>query len=285
MNAVNKAGKAFMKGLTSPKTAKALDDTSIFFGAISKSLKGITTMGFDALGIILQLGNSMGILQPIMQMFQGVLSIMGGAAFAAMGTSLQDLGEFLFSTDMILFWEQLGTAIGSFMEFIITELITILGNPDIQKFILNGLMVMMDLIRHLGTIFMGFIDILLTFPKGVLGGIIIGIAAFTALIQGMNALPGIAGVVLGTAMAVGVAIALAPLAGLAFGGIVTRPTLAMVGERNQPEAVIPLDRAGEMGFGGGSDQVLWATEDNGKRLDRLVMAIEEQNRIKRMKYL
>lgn len=39
---------------------------------------------------------------------------------------------------------------------------------------------------------------------------------------------------------------------LAEGGIVTRPTLAMVGEGGQPEAVIPLSKARSQGFGGGS---------------------------------
>ena len=39
---------------------------------------------------------------------------------------------------------------------------------------------------------------------------------------------------------------------LAEGGIVTKPTLAMIGEGNGPEAVIPLSKLGSMGFGGGS---------------------------------
>jgi len=37
---------------------------------------------------------------------------------------------------------------------------------------------------------------------------------------------------------------------LAEGGIVTSPTLAMIGEGGQSEAVIPLDRLGD--FGGGN---------------------------------
>jgi len=40
---------------------------------------------------------------------------------------------------------------------------------------------------------------------------------------------------------------------LAEGGVVTSPTLAMIGEGGQSEAVIPLDRLGE--FGGGSQRV------------------------------
>jgi hypothetical protein len=39
---------------------------------------------------------------------------------------------------------------------------------------------------------------------------------------------------------------------LAQGGIVTSPTLAMIGEGNGPEAVIPLSKLGSMGFGGGA---------------------------------
>lgn len=39
---------------------------------------------------------------------------------------------------------------------------------------------------------------------------------------------------------------------LAEGGIVTSPTLAMIGEGRGPEAVIPLSKLGSMGFGGGA---------------------------------
>jgi hypothetical protein len=40
---------------------------------------------------------------------------------------------------------------------------------------------------------------------------------------------------------------------LAEGGIVTSPTLALIGEGAGPEAVIPLDRMGEFGMGGGNN--------------------------------
>jgi hypothetical protein len=41
----------------------------------------------------------------------------------------------------------------------------------------------------------------------------------------------------------------AGLPGLAEGGIVTKPTIAMIGEGGQSEAVIPLDKLGKMGGG------------------------------------
>lgn len=42
---------------------------------------------------------------------------------------------------------------------------------------------------------------------------------------------------------------------MAAGGVVTRPTLAWLAEAGQPEAVVPLDRAGQLGFGGGGGGV------------------------------
>jgi hypothetical protein len=46
---------------------------------------------------------------------------------------------------------------------------------------------------------------------------------------------------------------------LAEGGIVTGPTLAMIGEGRGPEAVIPLDRMGEFGMGGGTNVTINVT--------------------------
>ena len=42
---------------------------------------------------------------------------------------------------------------------------------------------------------------------------------------------------------------------LAEGGIVTGPTLAMIGEGREPEAVIPLSKLASMGFGGGGANI------------------------------
>ena len=47
----------------------------------------------------------------------------------------------------------------------------------------------------------------------------------------------------------GITIDVGGLATLASGGLVTSPTIALIGEGGQPEAVIPLDRMGSMGGG------------------------------------
>ena len=54
--------------------------------------------------------------------------------------------------------------------------------------------------------------------------------------------------------------------GLATGGIVTSPTMALIGEGGAPEAVIPLSRASSIGFGGSERTI--------QLLERLVTAVE-----------
>lgn len=70
--------------------------------------------------------------------------------------------------------------------------------------------------------------------------------------------------------------------GLAAGGIVTRPTLAMVGEGREPEAVIPLSKlAGMVGGGGGGVVVNISGPVYGANAEQL--AREIRNQLLRMK--
>lgn len=57
----------------------------------------------------------------------------------------------------------------------------------------------------------------------------------------------------GMLLAIGIGLKMLAAAFLAEGGLVVRPTLAMVGEGGQPEAVIPADRFAEFGLGSGLD--------------------------------
>ena len=46
-----------------------------------------------------------------------------------------------------------------------------------------------------------------------------------------------------------------PVPFMAEGGIVSKPTLAVIGEGSEPEAVVPLSKLGAMGGGGGTVNV------------------------------
>ena len=63
---------------------------------------------------------------------------------------------------------------------------------------------------------------------------------------------------------------------LAQGGIVTGPTLAMIAEGNEPEAVIPLSKLGSMGFGGGSTNI--TVNVNGGDPNSIVRALQQYTR-------
>ena len=60
---------------------------------------------------------------------------------------------------------------------------------------------------------------------------------------------------------------------LAEGGIVTGPTLAMIGEGRGPEAVIPLSKLGSMGFGGGGASI--TVNVNGGDPNSIVRALQQ----------
>lgn len=67
---------------------------------------------------------------------------------------------------------------------------------------------------------------------------------------------------------------------LAQGGIVTRPTLAMVGEGGEPEAVIPLSKLGGAGIGGITINIMggnYLSEDAGLALGNQIIEVLRRN--------
>lgn len=110
-------------------------------------------------------------------------------------------------------------------------------------------------------VFNGLKDLAATIFDGI-GGAFKGVinAVISALEKGLNfAIKGLNTILDGIDKAAGPwvnfgSIPEVNLPRLAEGGIVTGPTIAMIGEAG-PEAVIPLDRAGGMGFGGGGNTI------------------------------
>lgn len=132
-----------------------------------------------------------------------------GEVFAAIGDALASLGEFFVSV-----WEGMLDFLGG-----VVDAIADIGRA-IWEPIATGFEAAVDVIKAIWNAFVGFWNgIQITVPSvdlpliGRVGGFTIG---------------------------------LPDLPMLAAGGIVTRPTLAMIGEAG-PEAVLPLDRLGAMG--------------------------------------
>jgi len=85
------------------------------------------------------------------------------------------------------------------------------------------------------------------------------IGVFNKLISsGLNKVPGVN---LST-------ISTIPLIALAKGGIVTGPTNALIGEGGEPEAVVPLSKAGQFGFGSGGGTNVYLTVNTNGYVDK-----------------
>jgi len=97
--------------------------------------------------------------------------------------------------------------------------------------------------------------------------------AINAIIAGWNRLSfGIPGFNVGPVHYGGFSMSPPRIPYLAKGGIVTSATLAMIGEGRGPEAVIPLDRAGQYGFGGGP-VVLQVAGGSGDRMEAMLVEL------------
>jgi phage-related protein len=90
-----------------------------------------------------------------------------------------------------------------------------------------------------------YLGTVLGFYKGIFDGIVKGvnvvlgmIGKLVGAIKSIPSLPNIGGAIGGL---------IGKIPGLAEGGIVTSPTLAMIGEGGEPEAVIPLSKMNGMG--------------------------------------
>lgn len=105
--------------------------------------------------------------------------------------------------------------------------------------------------------------------------------AINAIIGGWNRLSfGIPGFSVGPVSYGGFSMSPPNIPYLAKGGIVTSATLAMIGEGRGPEAVVPLDRASEFGFGGGSGRVTLEVVGGGAAEQFLVEAIRRFVRVR-----
>jgi hypothetical protein len=71
---------------------------------------------------------------------------------------------------------------------------------------------------------------------------------------------------------------LSGMVGLAEGGVVTKPTQALIGEGGEPEAVIPLSKAKDMGFGGDNkSQATQPPTQPNQNTERMIALLQQQN--------
>ena len=239
----------------------------------------LSSVGLSMFGVFAQMADSMGILKPIMDLVSMIFQIIGASAMEKMIPAMDDMFAVLFSPEMMKFWGQLGEIIGDFMVFLMGMITQMFSDPNVRTMIMLFLKIFLGFLQMFVGILVTFFKILAMIPLPVLVAILIAVAGIVGFFWGLAHGGPIMGAIMGVAAAVamGVIGAMA-LSQMAEGGIVTRPTIALIGEAG-PEAVIPLDRGTTMD----TDEIVWAMENNTARLDKLIYITEKKNKIKRLK--
>lgn len=264
-----------------PKMKKYWDKTKKAQAMITKGADVFTMLSSNALGfigILLQLGDKLGIIQPILQLVEGVFGMIGGAAMETLAPAIQRLADVLFSDEMKGNWKALGLLIGTFVGSLLDMIGDLLSDPEFLKVMKIFGRILGNVFTTLTLILGWFFDILGDMSPKEIGLLFyalgIGLAFMVGLLSG-----GIIGVILGAIYAGIAAIALSPLLFLAEGGYVpahTGGTLAVLGEGGEGEFVIPESKLENVG---GNEEMLWATQDNGDRLDKIAYLIKSQKRL------
>ena len=102
-----KALLAVSKHMTRDLKRRAKNEIKIH-KKVAKSLAPVLGGMLDFVGIVLQILDSMGVLEPIMSIFNSVLQIIGGAILEGLVPALGDMADQLFSDEMMDNWKQLG---------------------------------------------------------------------------------------------------------------------------------------------------------------------------------
>jgi phage-related protein len=130
------------------------------------------------------------------------------------------------------------------------------------------------LLKSLSTYFEGFNDVItgifnLDFDMMIEGFKKIGRAIISFVVYPIDGAIELANLIPGVDIPLA-STKLTGMVGLAEGGVVTKPTTALIGEGGEPEAVVPLSKAQSMGFGG-SDEI----KQTNALLKELILAVKQ----------
>jgi len=198
---------------------------------------------------IFQFANALGVFEPILDVLNGLLEILGAQIMEDLMPIFEELIETLMSKEFLDFIKLLAHTFSAVLLPVIQFISSFL------KLITGQAMNTQEMGQAIG---------------GAIGAIVGGILASYI---GMPWLGALLGAAIGSMMG--------NIVGGMFmgeGGIVTgrRPTHIIAGEKREPEMIVPLSKADEMGFGGKSQGDIYISIDGG------VFATDERELAKRM---
>ncbi|MCP4651714.1 MAG: hypothetical protein GY853_16755 [PVC group bacterium] len=269
------------------------DRVKELFGKNSSVGKGMKDMGKGAgmaFGMFGMLLDKLGVMEPILDIIGIIFEVIGGALMQALLPALQVLFDVISSPEFLEVLMQIGEVLGAILVPIIMIFASLLEAVApllliVAKVFAAVLVPIVEafapVFESLGPLFkeiVAFIKPLIPVIK-IVAWVIGKVLAFAFIIIA-NIIIMIVNIILMIINAVAWLFGMAPISlftplalpALAEGGIVTRPTVAMIGEAG-PEAVVPLDKAG----GGMGDNEFYFIEMNDK-LGSLVHIQNKQTR-------
>lgn len=247
-----------------------------------KVAKGIGT-ALDVLGVMLQFLDKIGALQPILEILNGIFSMIGGAVMEVLAPALAEFAKEMFDEEHMQMWKDLGYVIGQIVVLGLKAFVVLINALAPTLIILAPVLLvliklfgillslaflpLMTIIYVLGWVILGFVDSIMA----IISFITLGAVKPTNFRDEWSdmMLPAIGALVMGAIN----------IAALGTGGYVsptTGGTIIRAGEGREGEFVIPESKMGSIG---GGEEMLWATQDNGEKLDRIAFLLKSQGRL------
>lgn len=272
MKGAMNVAKGIFSGISDTLNKKGWVKAERFF----KNMSGFLGAILGPLGAFITFLEAMGVFQPIMDMLNAVLAMIGAGVMEELIPVFQEFGELLSDPKFQDNMKQIGKNIGKFLKDLLSMLFRLFSDPVFIKTVTDFITVIMNIATVLLKVFRPILTWLAGLNVAQLYAVMIGLFTGLAFLWGL--LHG--GPIVGAVLAGITAATMLGLLRLQEGGIVTRPTLAILGERG-PEMVIPLNKAGPAMGAANNEEVLWATEDNGEKLDTLIQITAYSNRFNR----
>jgi len=212
------------QGQKPAKVEKAARETKGMF----ESLIGASLGPIDS---FMSFFDSLGVMQPVMDMLNGVMSVFSGAIMKELIPAFKTLAEFLFSPEMIAKITNLGIRFGDFLAKIVFDLIGLLDNPTFMNIL---------------SLFVNAIGWVFTFIGGTIG-------AFLNMISTWDPWQVAAlFIILGTGIAflVGVMMGGFTVAGLILGGVLAAATAILLTTAFASSSVPSFQHGGIMPYTG-----------------------------------
>lgn len=270
--AIKSTGSKMMQTLNK----KGFKKTNRFLKNMGGFLGGIV----GGLGALLGFAEGLGVLQPLMDMFNAVLSLIGAGMMEELIPVFEYFGELISDPENQEMLKEIGRSIGAFLKELMLMLLQLFSDRTFWKAVTSFI----GLILKVATILITAFKPILTWLGGLdvnqIKALMMALFIGWAFFHGLMMAPGWAGVAIGLALAALVGGVMGALLYMQEGGIVTKPSLAVLGEREH-EIVTPVSKLPQLAESlVNYDEVVYALEDNGEKLDTLISITSRAQRLR-----